>query len=100
LNFVAINQYIYQYNGKFSEELKEELLTLVLQKFNKNPHALACVANMLSKCEDYQVSSSQNIRQFLQNLLSANSDMNAGTMANSRIITFLLFELLRLANDK
>jgi hypothetical protein len=51
IDFIAINAYICNFEGPFRPEFAEQLLPLVLEKFPSNYSAIACAANLLSKCQ-------------------------------------------------
>lgn len=51
IDFMAINAYICDFEGPFRPELAEQLLPLVLERFTSNYSAIACAANLLSKCQ-------------------------------------------------
>ena len=100
LNFEAINLYICEYKGEFREDFKEELLLLALHKFNNNLRALACAANLLSKCEACETINRMDLQTVLHELLTSNTHPNSGAVTNAQVLTFLLFQLLRLSTNK
>ena len=100
LNFEAINLYICEYKGEFREDFKEELLLLALHKFNNNLRALACAANLLSKCEACETINRIDMQTVLHELLTSNTHPNSGAITNAQVLTFLLFQLLRLSTNK
>lgn len=73
---------------------------LTLQKFNNNLRALACAANLLSKCETCETINRMDLQTVLHELLTNNRHANSGAFTNAQVLTFLLFQLLRLANNK
>lgn len=76
------------------------MLVLTLQKFNNNLRALACAANILSKCDACETINRMELQTVLHDLLANNTHPNSGAFTNAQVLTFLLYQLLRLANNK
>lgn len=72
LDFEAINSYVCDYTGSFKQELIDQLIPLVIERFAANGRALACAANLLSKCEQNDVVDRLDIAHLLKGLIQAN----------------------------
>jgi hypothetical protein len=69
LDFAAINRYFIEFDGPFRPHLLELLIPIAIQQHPENVHALACAANLLSKCERVEGVERMDMRQVVRGLL-------------------------------
>jgi hypothetical protein len=52
------------------------------------------------RCENCNLINRTDLRELLRDLLHANADLDEGILLNSRALTFLFFQMLRLSSEK
>jgi hypothetical protein len=72
----------------------------VLEQFSGNCRALACAANLLSKCEQNEVVDRLDLGHCLSELIRVNLAEEKKEDGNSKPLLFLLYQLLRLTSEK